>query len=222
MKIYEIDYKLYNLLFDEHEKNNEYGKLPDYFWNRFIVKNENGKGYFCVDNSTNDWWLEEFKNKTQCLMFLVDNELTAEDVIEKYEKDKTAYKHYRKYLATQEEFCEENNIYHRDYFKFDPKKEYDFIINFGDGPREFSSTIENAIGLSANYECDLLHKNTLIFSPQHFEWEENYRLIEQYLGKNYIRDRIKQRSINSNFGVPYREPEDTHLIHFKDDKNIRI
>lgn len=221
MKIYEIDFNLYSRLFKEHENYN-YNEAPSYLWGRFLVKNKNGKGYFCVDNTTNEWWEEEFKNKQQCLMWLVDTELTSDKVIKLYNQDKDKYKDYKKYLISQDVFCEENNIYHRDYFKFDPNKEYDFTINFGNGAREFSSTIENAIGLSSNYKCDLLHKNTLIFSPQGFEWEENYRLVEQYLGKNYIRDRIKQRDINSNFGVPYRDPEDTYYIHFKDEKNIRI
>lgn len=221
MKIYEIDFNLYSRLFKEYE-NSDYNKTPDYLCGRFLVKDNDNNSYFCVDNTTNEWWEEEFKNKQQCLIWLVDTDLTEKEVIQKYNENKELYKDYEKYIVSQDVFCDENKIYHRDYFKFDPNKEYDFIINFRNGAREFSSTIENAIGLASNYECNLLYKDTLIFSPQGFEWEENYRLVEQYLGKNYIRDKIKVEDINSNFGVPYRNPEDTQFIHFKDEKSLKI
>mgnify|MGYP001026613695 CR=1 FL=1 len=221
MKIYEIEYNLYSRLFDEHE-NSDYNKTPSYLWGRFLVKNKNGVGYFCVDNTTNEWWEEEFKEKQQCLMWLVDDELTVEDVIERYNKNKDKYKDYEKYLVSQDVFCEENNIYHRDYFNFDPNKEYDFSVNLGSGTREFSATIENALGLASNYESDLSHKNTIIFSPLGFDWDENYRLVEQYLGKDHIKKKLKNEDMYDGFGLPYRRPDDSSLIHFKDEKNIRM
>ncbi len=220
MKIYEIDFNLYSRLFNERE-NSDYGKMPSYLTGKFLVKNKNGKGYFGVDNSTNEWWEEEFKNKLQCLIWLVDDELTTEQVIEKYNTNKDDCKDYKKYLVSQDVFCEKNNIYHRDYFKFDPKKEYDFKINLGSGTREFSSTIENALGLASNYETDLLYKDILIFSSLGFEWEENCRLIEQYLGKNYDRRNFKEKDLYDDFGLPYRKPSDG-CFNFKDEKTIKM
>lgn len=220
MKIYEIDFNLYSRLFNEHE-DCDYNKTPSYLWGRFLVKNKNGKGYFCVDNTTNEWWEEEFKNKQQCLMWLVDTDLTSDEVIKRYNDNKNLYKDYKKYLVSQDVFCEENNIYHRDYFKFDLNKEYDFTINFGNGAKEFSSTIENALGLASNYETDLLYKNILIFSSLGFEWEENCRLIEQYLGKNYDRRNFREKDLYDDFGLPYRKPSDG-CFKFKEEKNIKI
>ena len=222
MKIYEINYELYNRLFNEREEYlYEFDKTPDYLYAKFIVKNKNGKGYFCVDNSTNEWWEEEFKNKTQCLMFLVEDELTAEQVIDKYNKNKNAYKHYGKFLVSQDVFCEKNNIYHRDYFNFDPKKEYNFTINFGNCTREFSSTIENALGLASNYETDLQYKGILIFSSLGFDWEENCRLIERYLGKNFDRRKFIYKDSFDDYGLPYRKPTDG-CFNFKDEKIIKM
>lgn len=220
MNIYEINFDLYSRLFNERE-NSDYGKMPSYLTGKFLVKNKNGKGYFGVDNSTNEWWEEEFKNKLQCLIWLVDDELTTEQVIEKYNTNKDDCKDYKKYLVSQDIFCEKNNIYHRDYFKFDSKKEYDFTINFGSGAKEFSSTIENALGLASNYESDLLHKDILIFSPLGFEWEENCRLIEKYLGKNYDRRNFREKDLYDDLGLPYRRPNDG-CFKFKDEKNIKM
>lgn len=220
-RIYEISYSLYSRLYNEYE-NSDYDNISSYLLNKFLVKNKNGKGYFCIDNTTNEWWEEEFKNKQQSLMWLVDNELTYNEVIQKYNKNKYKFKDYNKYLVSQDVFCEENNIYDKDYFKFDLNKEYDFEIVFHNDSRKFSSTIESAIGLALNYESHLLYKDTLIFSPKGFDFEENYRLIEQYLGKKYIKDKIKSNEINGDFGVPYRNLEDSHFIHLKDEKNIKI
>ena len=76
MKIYEIDFNLYSRLFNERE-NSDYGKMPSYLTGKFLVKNKNGKGYCGVDNSTNEWWEVEFKNKLQCLIWLEHDELTT-------------------------------------------------------------------------------------------------------------------------------------------------
>ena len=210
MKIYELDRSFYNKI----------RMYPTY--NKFIFTEKGKQPVIVVDNSVGDFFVEEFSNKTKGLIYLVNDTFLPNDVEEEYSKNKNKYKNYNKIVGNKHDYFLDNNLYDRDFLEFDPKKEYDFTINFGNGAREFSATIENALGLASNYECDLVYNNNLIFSPLGFEFEENYRLIQQYLGKNYFRDKLKERDINDNFGLPYRNIDDSFAIHFKEEKTMKI
>ena len=215
-RIYEINYDLFSTLFKEWE-NKDYKNESGYIYNNFLVKDKDDNEYFGVDNTAGEWFEEEFKNKTTALIWLTNNEFDLEDAVKEFDSNKNKYKNLSKQVKTQDEFCSKYNLYHRDYIQFDPNKEYDFKINLNGNVCEFSSTIKTAIGFASNYESDLTYKDVLLISPLGFEWEENYKLIQKFLGNNYLKDNPKMK----DWGVPYID-ETSSLLHFKDDFNIKI
>lgn len=217
MTIYEINYDLYAKLFEDYEKSKNDNTLLPYLKGKFIVKDKDNKGYFYVDNSTLNWWEEEFDEKQQGIIWLVDDELNAEEVLKKYKKNKCSS--YNKYVKSMNDYCNKYKIYHRNFFEFNLNTEYDFFIKQNKELKHFKSTIEDAIGLASYYNSDLLYKNILIFSPTGFDIDENYRLIKRYLGNNYFEN---SRNIKKyKFGVPYKT-KDSNSIHFIEEKNIKI
>lgn len=210
--IYEINYELFSTLYDEWENKNN----KSYLSNSFLVKNKNGTGYFGVDNNYGEWFEEDFKNKGTAICWLKNDDFDVEDAVNEYNKHKKKYNNVKD-IKSQEEFCNKYNLYHRDYVEFDPSKEYDFKIIIGNDVKEFSSTIKTAIGFASNYESDLLYNGALLLSPLGMTWEENFRLINRYLGKDYLKDNPKLK----DWGVPYVDVS-SHLLHFKDEYNMRI
>ncbi len=170
-KIYEIDISLYDKI----------RMYPTY--DKFIFTNKGKRNVVVVDNSSGDFFTEDFSNKTKGLIYLVNDEFMPNDVEKEYKANKNKYKNYNKIVSSQNDYMLEKDLYDRDFLSFDPNKKYEFDIVLGDYKRQkIKAKIKDALGLASNYESDLLYNDRLIFSPLGFEWEYNNSLIHKYLG----------------------------------------
>lgn len=169
-KIYELDISLYD-------------KVRMYpTFDKFIFTNKNKRSVVAVDNSSGDFFTEDFSNKTKGLIFLINDTFMPYDVEKEYQENKNKYKNYHKVVSSQEDYMLEKDLYDRDFLSFDPNKKYEFDINIGYGSKKIKAKIIDALGLASNYESDLGYNGCIIFSPLGFDWEYNNKLIHKYLG----------------------------------------
>ncbi len=206
-KIYELDNSLYNKV----------KMYPTY--DKFIFTDKHKRNVVVVDNTSGDFFVEDFSNRIKGLIYLVNDEFMTYDVEKEYleNKDKYSYDKYKKVVNDSVDYFVDNNKIDRDFLKFDPNKKYIFDINLGFGEKQFKSTIKDALGLAINYETDLGFNGTLLISPAGFEWEENHKFIEKYV----IRDLSKGGDM---FGwhIPYRNPDSPNIEWLDKTKEIKI
>lgn len=187
-KIYELDKDLF---FSKILLN------PTY--DNFIFTDKHKRNVIVVDNTSGDFYTEEFSNKTKGLIYLVNDTFLPNDVEKEYSENKDKYKNYNKVVSNSMDYYLDKNLYDRDFLKFDPNKKYIFRINQGYGEKEFKATIKDALGLAINYESDLAFKNTLLLSPLGFDYEDNSKSIEKCVG-------LENLSRGNMFGwfLPYK------------------
>lgn len=169
-KIYEIDISLYDKI----------RMYPTY--DKFIFTTKGKRNVVAVDNTSGDFFTEDFSNKTKGLIYLLDDEFMANDVEKEYKTNKNKYKYYNNIVSSQNDYMLDKDLYDRDFLSFDSNKKYEFNIVLGYKQKKIKATIKDALGLSSNYESDLLYNDRLIFSPLGFEWEYNNSLVHKYLG----------------------------------------
>lgn len=208
-KIYELDRSLF-------DKVNMY---PTY--NKFIFTDKHKRNIVAVDNTSGDFFTEDFSNRIKGLIYLVNDSFLPDEVEKEYleHKDKYSYEKYKNIVCDSIDYCLDNNIYDRDFLKFDPNKKYTFDINLGYGEQHFKSTIKDALGLAINYESDLGFNGTLLISPLGFEWEENNRFIEKCVGRENL------SSPGNMFGwfLPYRNQQSKQIEWIKENtKDMKL
>lgn len=204
-KIYELDISLYNKV----HMNPTYDK--------FIFTYKNKRNVVAVDNTSGDFFTEDFSNKTKVLIYLVNEEFMPNDVEEEYKKNKNKYKNYKKVVSNQHDYFNDRNLVDTDFLDFDFHKNYTFDIDIGFGNQKFSSTIADAVGLSLTYNSNLYYKGILLISPKEYEWNDNLNLIRKYF-KGRLIDYSKVQ-----YGIPFRcrDSKEIQWINSKE-KNLNI
>ena len=205
-KIYELDISLFKKVY----------MYPTY--DKFIFTTKNKRSVVAVDNSYGEFFTEDFSNKMKGFIYLANEEFMPDDVEKEYTKNKNKYKNYSKFISTQNEYFIDRNLSDRDFLNFDPNKKYEFDINIGFGKQRFKGKIEDALGLSLNYESDLLYNSIILISPLGFEWNDNLNLMKKYLDGRFI-DYKKD-----NYGIPYRSRDSKQIewIEKTKEKNMNI
>lgn len=207
-KIYQLDNSLYNKV----------RMYPTY--DKFIFTDKHKRSIVAVDNTSGDFFTEDFSNKIKGLIYLVNDEFMPNDVEKEYHENKHKYTNYDKVVSDSVDYFLDNKNADRDFLKFDPNKKYTFDINLGYGEKQFKATIKDALGLAINYESDLGFNGTLVISPMGFEWEDNNKLIEKCVGRENL------SKSNDTFGwfIPYRNPDSKGIewIDKTKDKNMNI
>lgn len=201
-KIYEIDISLYDKI----------KMYPTY--DKFIFITKGKKNVVAVDNTSGDFFTEDFSNKTKGLIYLVNDEFMINDVEKEYKTNKNKYKHYNNIVFSQNDYMLDKDLYDRDFLSFDPNKKYEFNIVVGYKKKKIKASIKYALGLASNYESDLLYNERLIFSPLGFEWEYNNNLIHKYLGIS---------PVNKNgIKLPYSNWESPKIEELIQEKNMKV
>lgn len=201
-KIYELDISLFDKI----------RMYPTY--DKFIFTTKGKRSVVAVDNSSGDFFTEDFSNKTKGLIYLVNEEFMPYDVEKEYKDKKNKYKNYNKIVSSQNDYMLEKDLYDRDFLSFDPNKKYEFNIVVCYKQKKIKANIKDALGLASNYESDLLFNDRLIFSPLGFEWEYNNSLIHKYLGIS---------PVNKNgIKLPYSSWESPKIEILEQEKNIKI
>lgn len=72
---------------------------------------------------------------------------------------------------------------------------------------KFKSDPVSAFELASNYEADLYCQGTLILSPLGFEWDENVKLIEKYLGRQGWKETENGKELN----LGYKDLSDSEI-----------
>lgn len=201
-KIYELDISLFDKI----------RMYPTY--DKFIFTTKGKRSVVAVDNSSGDFFTEDFSNKTKGLIYLVNEEFMPYDAEKEYKDRKNKYKNYNKIVSSQNDYMLEKDLYDRDFLSFDPNKKYEFNIVVGYKQKKIKANIKDALGLASNYESDLLFNDRLIFSPLGFEWEYNNSLIHKYLGIS---------PVNKNgIKLPYSSWGSSKIEVLDQEKNIKI
>lgn len=201
-KIYELDISLFDKI----------RMYPTY--DKFIFTTKGKRSIVAVDNSSGDFFTEDFSNKTKGLIYLVNDEFMVNDVEKEYKTNKNKYKHYNNIVSGQNDYMLDKDLYDRDFLSFNPNKKYEFNIVVGYKQKKIKANIKDALGLASNYESDLLFNDRLIFSPLGFEWEYNNSLIHKYLGIS---------PVNKNgIKLPYSSWGSSKIEVLAQEKNIKI
>lgn len=199
-KIYEIDKSLFSKI----------EMYPTY--DKFIFTSKRKRDVVVVDNTSGDFFTEDFSNKTKGLIYLVNDSFLPNDVEQEYKKNKDKYKNYHTMVSSQNDYMFDKDLYDRDFCSFDPNKKYEFDINIGYGKETIKATIKDALGLASNHESDLVYNERLLFSPLGFDWNYNNKLIHKYLGIKNISDK--------GIELPYRYMDSPEIEVLK--KEIKI
>lgn len=205
-KIYELDVSLYKKI----------SMYPTY--DKFIFTSKGKKNVIAVDNSSGDFFVEDFSNKTKGLIYLVNESFLPNDVEKEYINNKDRYKNYKEIVLNKHDYLLNNNLYDTDFLEFDPNKKYEFDIDLGQGKKTFLATIKDAMGLATNNESDLFYRDMLLLSPLGFEYRDNERLIKKYIGAH----NLDYDNFKDNFGIPYRRPYDKQICWFEKTNDIKI
>lgn len=64
---------------------------------------------------------------------------------------------------------------------------------------KFNSDPVSAFELASNYEADLYYQGVLILSPLGYEWEDNVKLIEKYLGRHGWKETENGKEFNLGY-----------------------
>ena len=201
-KIYELDISLFDKI----------KMYPTY--DKFIFTTKGKRSIVAVDNSSGDFFTEDFSNKTKGLIYLANEKFMPYDVEKEYKENKDKYKIYNKIVSSQNDYMLEKDLYDRDFLSFDPNKKYEFNVVVGYKQKKIKANIKDALGLASNYESDLLFNDRLIFSPLGFEWEYNNSLIHKYLGIS---------PVNKNgIKLPYSSWGSSKIEVLDQEKNIKI
>ncbi len=214
IKIYELDISLFDKI----------RKYPTF--DSFLFTSKGKRNVIAVDNTTGDFFTEEFSNKTKGLIYLCNRDYLPNDVEKEYKENKKKYKNYSRLISNQNDYMFDRDLYDRDFLHFDPNKKYSFVININYKKTNIKATIKDALGLASNYEGDLLFNGRLIFSPLSFDWNYNNNLIHKYLGISPV----NKNGINlpySSWGSPKIEivensKESNLFLNKQEEKNIKI
>lgn len=204
-RIYEMDISLFNKI----------KMYPTY--DKFIFKGKNKRSVIVVDNSTGNFFVEDFSNKTKGLIYLVNENFLPNDVEKEYKNNKEKYKNYKKIVLPQNDYMLDRDLYDRDFLDFDPNKKYEFdiYVAYKDYPNKVKATIKDALGLASNYESDLGYNGILLFSPLGFEWEYNNSLIHKSLKISPVSEK--------GIKLPYVYLDSPNIEWIKDkNKNMKI
>lgn len=181
-KIYELDRSLFNKI----------QMYPTY--DKFIFTEKYKEKVIVVDNTSGDFFTEDFSNKTKGLIYLVNDSFMPYDVEKEYRNNRHKYNNYHKVISDSVDYYMDNNLNDIDFLKFDPNKKYEFIIDLEQGKQKFKANIMVALGLSINYDRDLEFENTTIISPLTYDWDTNHDNIEKCVGTKNLCKR------DNNFG----------------------
>lgn len=201
-KIYELDISLFNKVYMYPTSD------------KFIFTKKNKRPVVVVDNTSRDFFMEDFSNKTKGLIFLVNEDFLNNDVEEEYKNNKNKYKNYKKIVSSQNDYFLDKDLGDLDFLSFVQQNKYEFNINIGNCSKKIKSKIIDAIALANNFESDLFYNNHLIYSPLGFEWDYNNKLIHKYLGITHI----NEKGIN----LPYRNLESREIEVLDMSKEIKF